>query len=118
MSAELTIWHNPRCGKSRAALALLRDAGAEVRIIKYLETPPTAEELDRVLDQLGLEPRLLMRRKEAPYKELHLADEKLSRSALIVAMVSHPILIERPVVIRGSRAALGRPPENVLALLS
>lgn len=116
MSDELTIWHNPRCGKSRQALALLTEAGVEVNIIRYLDTPPTAAQLGRVLKQLGMEPRQLMRKMEAPYKELHLGAEELDRNALIAAMVAHPILIERPVVIRGDRAVLGRPPENVLAL--
>ena len=116
MSDELAIWHNPRCRTSRQALALLTEAGVEVNIIRYLDTPPTATELGRVLDQLGMEPRQLMRKKEAPYKELQLAAEALDRNALIAAMVAHPILIERPVVLRGDRAVLGRPPENVRAL--
>ena len=115
--AKLKIWHNPRCRKSRETLALLEQGGAEVEIINYLETPPSAVELDRVLKALGLEPRQLMRRKEAPFKELQLSGEQHSRSDLIAAMVAHPILIERPVVLRGSRAALGRPPESVLPLL-
>ena len=116
MSDELTIWHNPRCRTSREALALLTEVGVEVNIIKYLETPPTAAELGRVLEWLGMEPRQLMRKKEAPYKELNLAAEELDRNDLIAAMVANPILIERPVVIRGDRAVLGRPPENILAL--
>ena len=116
--SELTIWHNPRCRKSREVLQLLEAKGADLEIVKYLETPPSAGELDRVLTSLNMQPRQLMRRKEAPYRDLNLADEKLSRDDLIAAMVENPILIERPVVIRGSRAALGRPAENVLDLLN
>lgn len=115
--AKLNMWHNPRCRKSRETLALLEQRGADVEIRKYLETPPDAEELGRVLDLLEMEPRQLMRRKEAPYKELNLAAGHHSRQELIAAMVANPILIERPVVISGNRAALGRPPENVLKLL-
>ena len=115
--AEPVIWHNPRCSKSRQALELLREKGAAPEIVLYLEQPPTADELDRVLTLLGLEPRGLMRTKEPVYDELGLADPSLDRAALIDAMVKHPILIERPVVVSGDRAALGRPPEDVLAVL-
>ena len=112
----VTLWHNPRCRKSREALQLLQGRGTEVEIIKYLETPPTATELNRVLGLLGMEPRDLMRKKEAPYKALNLKDPAKSREELIAAMVANPILIERAVAIKGDQAALGRPPENVLAL--
>lgn len=113
----VTIWHNPRCSKSRQTLALLRERGVEPEIVEYLKTPPAVEELEAVLDKLGMEPRDLMRRKEAPYREAGLDDPELGRRALVEAMAAHPVLIERPVVLAGAKAALGRPPESVLALL-
>lgn len=115
--SEVTIWHNARCSKSRQTLALLQDRGIEPRVVPYLKEPPSARELDRVLRLLGMEPRELMRKKEAPYGELGLADQGLTRKQLIDAMVQHPVLIERPVVIRGEAARLGRPPETVLEIL-
>jgi len=115
--ADVTIWHNPRCSTSRKTLALLQERGIEPRIVEYLRTPPDAAELDRVLRLLGMEPRALMRRKEPAYRERHLDDPALDRAALIRAMVDEPILIERPVVLAGGKAALGRPPESVLAIL-
>jgi arsenate reductase len=111
------IYHNPRCGKSRQTLQLLKEQGIEPEIIEYLKTPPTAQELDNILQKLDMEPRELMRKKEAEYKANGLDDASLDRQALIQAMVSHPILIERPVVIAGGKAAIGRPPEDVLAIL-
>ncbi len=114
---ETVIWHNPRCSKSRATLALLEEHGIRPKIVLYLETPPDADEIDRVLGLLGRTPRELMRRKEPEYRELGLDDPALARDALIAAMAAHPRLIERPVVIRGERAALGRPPEAVLDIL-
>ena len=114
---SVIIWHNPRCSKSRTGLALVEEQGIKPTVVRYLENPPSAEELDRVLGLLGMEPRDLMRRKEAIYKELGLADEKLTRSELIAAMVENPRLIERPVVINGDQAALGRPPEAILEIL-
>ncbi len=114
---ETVIWHNPRCSKSRATLALLEERGIRPKIVLYLETPPGAEEIDRVLGLLGRDPRQLMRRKEPEYRELGLDDPALSRDRLIAAMAAHPRLIERPVVIRGGRAAVGRPPEAVLDIL-
>jgi arsenate reductase len=113
----VTIYHNPRCSKSRAALELLRSQGIEPTIIEYLKTPPSAAELDAILGQLGLEPRELMRKGEAPYKEAGLDNPSLDRSALIDAMVAHPVLIERPIVLANGKAAIGRPPENILAIL-
>ncbi len=113
----VTILHNPRCSKSRQTLHLLQERGLEPEIVEYLKTPPDAERLGRILDQLGFEPRRLMRRKEAIYRELELDDPALDRDALIAAMVKHPILIERPVVLSGAKAALGRPPERVLEIL-
>jgi arsenate reductase len=114
---NVKIYHNPRCGKSRQTLQLLKDQGIEPEVIEYLKTPPSAQELDDILQKLGMEPRELMRKKEAEYKANGLDDAALDRQALIQAMVSHPILIERPIVIAGGKAALGRPPEDVLAIL-
>lgn len=117
MTEPTRIYHNPRCSKSRQALALLEEHGVVPEIIRYLETPPTTAELADLLDKLGLQPRDLMRQKEAEYKELGLDNPELSNNALIAAMVAHPKLIERPIVVKGSKAALGRPPESVLTLL-
>ncbi len=114
---DLVLWHNPRCSKSRETLTLLREHGVEPRIVEYLKTPPDAGELAHVLDLLGLQPRELMRHKEDAYQALALDDPTLDRDALIAAMVANPVLIERPVAIRGDRAAIGRPPERVLDLL-
>ena len=113
----VTIYHNPRCSKSRATLALLEENGAAPEIVEYLKTPPSRDELDRILTELGMEPRDLMRKKEEPYKALNLGDESLDRDALIDAMIANPILIERPVVVKDGKYALGRPPENVLEIL-
>ena len=113
----VTIYHNPRCGKSRAALELLRGNNVEPTIVEYLKTPPSATELGAILKQLGLGARALMRTKEPEYKTLKLDDPKLSEKQLIAAMAAHPILIERPIVLSGGKAALGRPPENVLKIL-
>lgn len=113
----ITILHNPRCSKSRQALALLNDKGVEPQIVEYLETPPSAEELKAILEKLGLGPRDIIRKGEKIFKQLELGDASLSDTALITAMVEHPILIERPIVVNGEKAALGRPPENVLNIL-
>ncbi len=110
------IYHNPRCSKSRQTLALLQDKGVEPEIIEYLKTPPTTEELTVILGKLGIEARALMRTKEAVYKELGLADVQ-DETALIAAMSANPTLIERPIVVKGGAAALGRPPEQVLEIL-
>jgi arsenate reductase (glutaredoxin) len=114
--APLIIWHNPRCSKSRQALSLLEEHGADADVVKYLETTPSAEEIQAVLDKLGLSARELMRTKEAIYKELGLKTVT-DEAALIRAMAEHPKLIERPVVIMGNKAVLGRPPEKVLELV-
>ena len=111
------IFHNPRCGKSRQTLQLLRDLAIELEIIEYLKTPPSAQELDAILLKLGMGPRELMRKKETEYKALQLDDAALDRQALINAMINHPILIERPIVLANDKAAIGRPPEAVLAIL-
>ncbi|MPZ08839.1 MAG: arsenate reductase (glutaredoxin) [Kiloniellaceae bacterium] len=114
---SVTIYHNPRCSKSRQTLALLQDQGVAPRVVEYLNDTPDAATLDGLLKKLKLEPRELMRRKEAPYKDLGLDGPGLSRDALIAAMVENPILIERPIVVKGTKAALGRPPEAVLEIL-
>lgn len=114
---SVTIYHNPRCSKSRQTLQLLQERGAQVEVVEYLTTPPDAPTLERLLQQLGLEPRQLIRTKEPEYRELGLDDPALSRAQLIAAMVDHPKLIERPIVVAGKRAALGRPPEKVLDIL-
>ena len=113
----ITIYHNPKCSKSRQTLELLKQNGITPTIIEYLKTPPTAETLKKILDLMGLAPRDLMRQKEAVYAECGLDDPSLSDAALIDFMIQHPILIERPIVLANGKAAIGRPPENVLALL-
>ncbi|MBF0460880.1 MAG: arsenate reductase (glutaredoxin) [Magnetococcales bacterium] len=115
---QVSIWHNPQCSKSRQALKLLEENGITPQVVRYLETPPSAQELDRVLTALGLEPRQLMRTREPLYRELGLDNLSLSRQELILAMVANPRLIERPVVLSGDRAVLGRPTEKVLDLLA
>ena len=115
--SQVTIYHNPRCSKSRETLGLLEARGIEPRVIEYLQTPPSAAELDRILVLLGREPRELMRTKEPEYRELGLDDPKLTRAQLIEAMVRHPRLIERPIVLANGKAALGRPPADVLRIL-
>lgn len=114
---KVTVYHNPRCSKSRATLALLQKANVELEVVEYLKQPPSAEKLDRILTLLNMGPRDLMRRNEAPYRELGLDDDSLSRDALIAAIAAHPILMQRPVVLANGRAAIGRPPERVLEIL-
>lgn len=114
---ELTFYHNPRCSKSRAALELLEGRGLTPTIVRYLETPPTSTELQSVLGKLGIAPRQLLRTGEDEYKQLNLADTSLSDGQLIDAMVAHPRLIERPILIAGDAAAVGRPPEKILEIL-
>jgi arsenate reductase len=111
----IRIYHNNRCSKSRATLALLE--GREVEVVNYLDTPPDAAELQQLLKLLGISARQLLRSGEAIYRELGLADPALDDDALIAAMVAHPILIERPIVVANGKAAIGRPPEAVLAIL-
>lgn len=112
------IYHNPRCSKSRQTLALLQEQGIEPQVIEYLTQPPSKSQLKKILSLLGLQPRDLMRKKEPEYLDNHLDDPDLTKDQLIEAMVKHPKLIERPIVIHGDKAALGRPPENVLEILS
>ncbi|HSR63899.1 MAG TPA: arsenate reductase (glutaredoxin) [Gammaproteobacteria bacterium] len=114
---SVTMYHNPRCSKSRQTLELLRSRGIEPQIIEYLKSPPDADTLKNILAMLEMEPRDLMRKKEAAYREEGLDDESLGRDDLIAAMIKHPILIERPVVIHNGKAAIGRPPESVLDIL-
>ncbi|MEA3292621.1 MAG: arsenate reductase (glutaredoxin) [Pseudomonadota bacterium] len=113
----VTIYHNPRCSKSRTTLGLLEEQGVEPEIINYLETPPDAATLKKLLAMLGLSPRDILRKKEKEYRELGLADEGLSDNELIRAIIEHPRLMERPIVVKNGRAALGRPPESVLEIL-
>jgi arsenate reductase len=113
----VTIYHNPRCSKSRRTLALLEESGIAPRIVEYLENPPSTAELKAILKALGLKPRDLMRKSEPLYAELGLRDDDFDDDALIALMVANPILIERPIVVSGNKAAIGRPPEAVLAIL-
>lgn len=115
MSVE--IWHNPRCSKSRTALELLRATGIDPHVVLYLETPPSVARLEELLGLLGVEPRDLMRKGEAPYQELGLSDPNLAREALVRALSENPILIERPIVIANGRAVVARPPERALDVL-
>jgi len=113
---NIKIWHNPKCSKSRNTLELLNEKGVEVEIVKYLDTPPNKEELKEMLKMLNISARELMRTKEDIYKELNLKDEN-SEEKLIDAMVENPKLIERPIVIKNGKAAIGRPIENIIDLL-
>lgn len=114
----VSIYHNPRCSKSRETLALLQEKGIDPEVVLYLETPPDEQALKTLLQQLGMSSaRELMRRKEDLYKELNLADSELSEDQLLQAMVAHPKLIERPIVINGDQARIGRPPEAVLEIV-
>lgn len=115
-TTELTIYHNPKCSKSRETLALLKDRGIAPRIVEYLTTPPTAAELEAIVAKLGIQPEALVRKGEYVYKAKY-AGKTLTDAEWIAAMVKDPILIERPIVVRGAKAAIGRPAENVLALL-
>ncbi len=117
MSTDITIYHNPRCSKSRATLELLREQGYEPRIVEYLKNPPSEPELEALLKLLGMEPRELMRHKEEEYTRENLDDPGLSRGELIMALHNHPRLMERPIILANGKAALGRPPESVLEIL-
>ena len=114
---SVTIWHNPRCSKSRQTLALIEGKGIKPTIVEYLKQPPTREDTARVVKLLGVAPIDLMRKGETVYKELEIGVRPLGDDELIAAMAANPILIERPVVIANGKAALGRPPENVLQIL-
>ncbi|MDD1792591.1 arsenate reductase (glutaredoxin) [Enterovibrio sp. ZSDZ42] len=115
---SVTIYHNSRCSKSRQTLALLTERGIEPEIVAYLDTPPTIETIQTLLTQLGFDsPRQMMRTKEDIYKALNLGDASVTDEQLIVAMAANPKLIERPIVVANGKAAMGRPPENVLDIL-
>lgn len=113
----VTIWHNPRCSKSRQTLALIEGRGIRPQVVEYLKQPPSREDIARVVTLLAIAPIELMRRGETIYKELEIGVRPLGDDELIAAMAANPVLIERPVVIANGRAALGRPPENVLDIL-
>ena len=117
MADGITIYINPKCSKCRLSLALLKEKNVTAEIVEYLTTPPDRRQLSEILDLLKLEPRELMRTFEAPYTELNLDNENLSRDDLIQAMIENPILIERPIVINGNKATIGRPPEKILDIL-
>ena len=114
---DLTLYHNPRCSKSRGALELLEARGLSPTIVRYLETPPDAATLNALLGKLGIAPRQLLRTGEDEYKTLELANPALSDQQLIEAMAQHPKLIERPILVVGDQAVIGRPPEKVLEIL-
>ena len=114
--SDYIIWHNPRCSKSRQTLALLQDHGIEPEDVRYLETPPSKQQIKDILEKLGIPAIDLVRRGESAFKALALSKDA-SEAELIEAMSKEPVLIERPVVIHGDRAVLGRPPENVLDLI-
>ena len=115
---SITIYHNPKCSKSRQTLKLLQEQGINLVTIEYLKNPPTVEKLKEILSLLGVSPRDLIRKKENEYKELDLANSRLSDEDLIGFMVKNPNLIERPIVLANGKAALGRPPEQVLYILN
>ncbi len=117
MSDLTTIYHNPRCSKSRAAMELLTEKGMQLEVVKYLDTPPDRESMEELLNMLGLEPRELMRKGESEYKDNNLDDANLSRDQLIDAMLKFPKLIERPIVIKDGKAAIGRPIQNIIDIL-
>lgn len=113
----VTIYHNPRCSKSRQTLALLQEKGVEPQIVEYLKTPPSADDLKAILKKLGLQPQDIVRKKEARYAELGLKERAAGDDELIAILAENPVLIERPIVVSGRKAAIGRPPESVLAIL-
>lgn len=115
---SITIYHNPRCSKSRQTLQLIQEQGIEPEQVLYLDNPPSVAELSALLKKLGRSPRELLRAGEDAYKALSLSDKSLSDAALLTAMAENPKLIERPIVVKGDKAVLGRPPENVLELFS
>ncbi|WP_298607557.1 arsenate reductase (glutaredoxin) [uncultured Thiothrix sp.] len=117
MDNTVTIYHNPRCSKSKQALELLEEEGVTPDVINYLNKPPSADKLRELLGMLGIGARGLLRKSEQEYADLNLADSSLSEDQLIQAMVKHPKLIERPIVVAGGKAVIGRPPEKVLDLI-
>lgn len=115
--SKVTIYHNPRCSKSRQTLQLLEDNGVSPAIVLYLDTAPSAADIKALLKKLGISARELLRKGEEAYKDNNLGASHLNDEDLVAAMAKHPKLIERPIVVKGAKAVLGRPPENVLALL-
>ncbi|MFI8373263.1 arsenate reductase (glutaredoxin) [Pseudomonas helleri] len=115
---DLTLYHNPRCSKSRGALELLEARGLTPTVVRYLDTPLTAAQLTDLLRKLNISARQLLRTGEEDYKTLNLADSSLSEDQLITAMATHPKLIERPILVAGDKAVIGRPPEKILELVS
>jgi arsenate reductase len=115
--SDITIYHNPRCSKSRQTLAMLEEHNIQPEIVLYLENTPSKEKLQELLQQLGKSPRDILRKSEDAYKERGLSDTTLADDDLLDAMLAEPKLIERPIVVRGNNAVLGRPPENVLELI-
>jgi len=114
---KVTIYHNPRCSKSRQALELLKERGFQPEIVEYLKTSPDRETLERLLKLLHIKPRELLRKNEPEYKQAGLDDAALSDEDLISALIQYPILLERPIVVSGAKAVIGRPPERVFEIL-
>jgi len=117
VSENVRIFHNPKCSKCRLTMEILNDKGVKTTVVEYLNTPPDRSELNEILELLNIEPRELMRKHETPYKDNNLDNPDLSREQLIQAMIDSPILIERPIIINGNKATIGRPPEKVLEIL-
>lgn len=115
--SDVTIYHNPQCTKSRLTLELLKERGIEPKVVEYLKNPPSEAELKEILKKLGMFAHELMRTNEPEYMQLGLMNSRYTEDGLIEIMVKHPKLIERPIVVVGEKAAIGRPPENVLAIL-
>lgn len=113
----VTIWHNPRCSKSRQTLDLLKSNGVEPTVREYLKEPPSKAEIEKLVSQVGGDPRELIRDGEAQFKALKLRKADLAKADIVDAIAAHPVLLQRPIVVKGSRAAIGRPPEAVLTLL-
>ncbi len=113
----VTIWHNPRCSKSRQTLDLLKSKGVEPTIREYLKEPPSRTEVEKLIAQVGGDPRELIRDGEAEFKALKIRKADLTAADIVDAIVGHPVLLQRPIVVKGSHAAIGRPPEAVLPLL-
>ncbi|TWU20472.1 Arsenate reductase [Novipirellula galeiformis] len=112
-----TIFHNPRCSKSREAVELLQSSGIQFDVVKYLEHPPSEKELGKIVKMLGIKPEQLVRKKEKLFAELQLGDKSLSDNEWLATLAAHPKLIERPIVVHNQKAAIGRPIENIAALL-
>lgn len=117
MPTDIVIYHNPECGTSRNTLAMIRNTGIEPHVVEYLKTPPSRAMLENMIERAGLSPRELLREKGTPYAELGLGDESLSDTALVDAMMDHPILINRPLVVSPLGVRLCRPSEAVLEIL-